>query len=127
MNRILNVITYVLAAIYFLVDAGLRGRGQADLKLDRQSFGAAEIAGLDQVAAALSLTRIVFGARDHPRTVKAVRHLLDLEQHCDVDYRRASQAGAGGAPFQFSLTRDKLMKIPAFAWGYEKIDRSTKR
>jgi hypothetical protein len=36
------------------------------LKLDRQSFGAAEIAGLDQVAAALSLTHIVFGARDHP-------------------------------------------------------------
>jgi len=51
---------------------GLHGRGQADLKLDRQSFGAAEIAGLDQVAAALSHTRIVFGARDHPRTVKAV-------------------------------------------------------
>ena len=40
MNRILNVITYVLAAIYFLVDADLRGRGQADLKLDSQSFGA---------------------------------------------------------------------------------------
>jgi hypothetical protein len=30
-------------------------------------------------------------------------------------------------PFQFSLTRDKLMKIPAFALGYEKIDHSTKR
>ena len=44
----------------------LRGRGQADLKVDRQSCGAAEIAGLDQVAAALSLTRIVFGAGDHP-------------------------------------------------------------
>jgi hypothetical protein len=39
-NRILNVITYVLAAIYFLVDADLRSRGQADLKLDSQSFGA---------------------------------------------------------------------------------------
>jgi hypothetical protein len=35
-----------------------------------------------------------------------------LEQHCDVDCRRASQAGVGGAPFQFSLIRDKLMKIP---------------
>ena len=45
---------------------GLHGRGQADLQLDRHSFGAAEIAGLDQVAAALSPTRIVFGARDHP-------------------------------------------------------------
>ena len=45
-----------------------------------------------------------------------------LEQHCAVEYRRASQAGAGGAPFQFGLTRDKLMKIRPFAWGYEKID-----
>ena len=33
----------------------------------------------------------------------------------------------GGAPFQFSLIRDKLMKIPAFAWGYEKMDHSAKR
>lgn len=50
-----------------------------------------------------------------------------LEQHCDVDYRQASQAGVGGVPFQFSLIRDQLMEIPAFAWGYEKIDHSTKR
>ena len=50
-----------------------------------------------------------------------------LEQHCDVDYRPASQADVGGVPFQFSLIRDKLMKIPAFALGYEKIDHSTKR
>ena len=63
MNRILNVITYVLAAIYFLVDADLRGRGQADLKLDSQSFGAKLRAWIRSLP---PLTRIVFGARDHP-------------------------------------------------------------
>ena len=67
--------TYVLAAIYFPLDAVFCGHGQADLKLDHQSFGAAEIAGLDQ-AAALSLPRIVFGARDHP--LSRIATLIEL-------------------------------------------------
>ena len=57
---------------------GLRGRGQADLKLDRQSFGAAKIAGLDQVAVALSFPRIAFGARDHPLSSIATLSTAEL-------------------------------------------------
>jgi hypothetical protein len=37
---------------------GLHGRGQAGLKLDRQTFGAEEVAGLDQVAATLFLAAL---------------------------------------------------------------------
>jgi hypothetical protein len=63
-NRILNVITYVPAAIYFLVDAVF----------------VALIAGPDQVAAALSLTRIVFGARDHP--LSSIATLISFLSWC---------------------------------------------
>ena len=92
-NQILNVITYVLAAIYFLVDAGLGGRGQADLKLDSQSFGAKLRAWIRSLPpypslALFSVPVIIL------EPSRLLRHLWlrPVEQHCDVDYRRASQA-----------------------------------
>jgi len=58
-KRILKPVTYVLAALYFLVDAAFHGHRQADLGLACQACRAEAIARLDQIVAALPVAGAV--------------------------------------------------------------------
>jgi len=65
MNRILKPITYVLAAVYFLVDAVFIAVAKPVSDWLAKHLGAQKLAVLDQIAPALSLARAVFSSSDH--------------------------------------------------------------
>ena len=87
-SRLLKPVTYVLAAVYFLVDAVFM-----------------TLSGLDQIASTLPLARAVFCACRHLGTNQACgslprRDWPDLKWRSDIDHRRGSKARARGAPVQ---------------------------
>jgi hypothetical protein len=126
-NRILNVITYVLAAIYFLVDA---------------VFMAVAKPISNWIANHLALRKLRAWIRSlppYPSLALFSVPVIILEPVKPVAaYLAATGQFLSGIATLitgellklvlverlFSLTRDKLMKIPAFAWGYEKFRRA---
>lgn len=127
MNRILNVITYVLAAIYFLVDA---------------VFMAVTRPVSDWIARHVALRKLQAWIRSLPPYSSLALFsvpVIILEPVKPVAAYLAATGQFLGSVVTlitgellklvlverlFSLTRDKLMKIPAFAWGYEKFRRA---
>jgi hypothetical protein len=82
---------------------------------------------VDQVATAISLACIVFGARNHSRAGQAVAaYLAATGQIVSSVFTLVVGELLKLVLVErlFSLTRDKLMKIPAFAWGYMKFCRA---
>ena len=126
-NRILTVITYVLAAIYFLVDA---------------VFMAVAKPISNWIANHLALRKLRAWIRSlppYPSLALFSVPVINLEPVKPVAaYLAATGQFLSGIATLitgellklvlverlFSLTRDKLMKIPAFAWGYEKFRRA---
>jgi len=126
-NRILNVITYVLAAIYFLVDA---------------VFMAVAKPISNWIANHLALRKLRAWIRSLPPYPSLALFSVPVIILEPVKPVAAYLAATGqflssiatlitGELLKlvlverlFSLTRDKLMKIPAFAWGYEKFRRA---
>ena len=124
MNRILNVVTYALAAIYFLVDA---------------VFMAVAKPMSDWIARHLSLRRLGAWIRSlspYPSLALFSVPVILLEPVKPLAAYLAATGQFLGSLVTlitgellklvlverlFSLTRDKLMKIPAFAWGYGKF------
>ena len=127
MNRILKSITYVLAAIYFLVDAVFMGVARPIS---------------NWVANHLVLRRLRAWIRSlppYPSLALFSVPVIALEPVKPVAaYLAATGQMLGGAltliigellklvlvERLFSLTRDKLMKIPTFAWAYGKFRRA---
>jgi hypothetical protein len=123
-NRILNSITYVLAAVYFLVDA---------------VFMSVAKPISNWVAKHLVLRRLRTWIRSlspYPSLALFSVPVIILEPVKPVAaYLAATGQMLGGAltliigellklvliERLFSLTRDKLMKIPTFAWAYGKF------
>jgi hypothetical protein len=123
-NRILNVITYVLAAIYFLVDA---------------VFMTVARPISNWVANHLALRKLRVWIRSLPPYSSLALFsvpVIILEPVKPVAAYLAATGQFLGSIVTlitgellklvlverlFSLTRDKLMKIPAFAWGYGKF------
>jgi hypothetical protein len=126
-NRILNSITYVLAAVYFLADA---------------VFMSVAKPISDWVARHLVLRRLRVWIRSlppYPSLALFSVPVIILEPVKPVAaYLAATGQMLGGAVTLiigellklvlverlFSLTRDKLMKIPTFAWAYGKFRRA---
>ena len=124
MNRILNVITYVLAAIYFLVDA---------------VFMTVARPISNWIANHLALRKLRVWIRSlppYPSLALFSVPVIILEPVKPVAAYLAATGQFLGSIVTlitgellklvlverlFSLTRDKLMKIPAFAWGYGKF------
>jgi hypothetical protein len=123
-NRILNVITYVLAAIYFLVDA---------------VFMAVAKPISDWIGRHLALRTLRAWIRSLPPYPSLALFSVPVILLEPVKPVAAYLAATGqflssvatlitGELLKlvlverlFSLTRDKLMKIPTFAWGYGKF------
>jgi hypothetical protein len=123
-NRILNFITYVLAAIYFLVDA---------------VFMAVAKPISNWIATHLALRKLRAWIRSLPPYPSLALFSVPVIILEPVKPVAAYLAATGqflssiatlitGELLKlvlverlFSLTRDKLLKIPAFAWGYEKF------
>ena len=124
MKRILKPVTYVLAALYFLVDA---------------AFMAIAKPISDWLARHVLLRRLrawIRSLRPYPSLALFSVPVIMLEP---VKPAAAYLAASGQMVSSvvtlivgellklvlverlFSLTRDKLMKIPAFAWGYTKF------
>jgi hypothetical protein len=124
MKRILNPVTYVLAALYFLVDAAFMAIAQPVS---------------DWLARHVVLRRMrdwIRSLRPYPSLALFSLPVVMLEPVKPV----AAYLAATGQMVSsivtlivgellklvlverlFSLTRDKLMKIPAFAWAYTKF------
>jgi hypothetical protein len=103
---------------------GFYGRRQADIGLACQAFGAEAIARLDQIVAALPVVGAFFGTSDHSGTGQTGGGLSGCYRS---DAKHVVTLIVGEllklvlVERLFSLTRDKLMKIPAFAWAYTKF------
>jgi len=123
-NRILKIVTYVLAVVYFLVDA---------------AFMAVAKPISNWIARHLELRKLRAWIRSlppYPSLALFSVPVIILEPIKPVAaYLAATGQMLSGAVTLiagellklvlverlFSLTRDKLMKIPAFAWAYEKF------
>ena len=82
----------------------------------------ARTAKLDQITATLPFVGALLGSSNFAGARQAHRSVLGCdwavaERYYDVREWRASEARTCGARL-FDLTRDKLLKIPAFAWAY---------
>jgi hypothetical protein len=126
-NRILKAITYVLAAVYFLVDA---------------AFLAVAKPISDWIAKHLVLRKLrawIRSLRPYPSLALFSVPVIILEPVKPVAAYLAATGQVvssvltliGGELLKlvlverlFSLTRDKLMKIPAFAWAYTKFQQA---
>lgn len=124
MNRILKSITYVLAAVYFLVDA---------------VFMSVAKPISNWVAKHLVLRRLrawIRSLRPYPSLALFSVPVIILEPVKPVAAYLAATGQMLGSVLTliigellklvlverlFSLTRDKLMKIPTFAWAYDKF------
>ncbi|WP_029586385.1 hypothetical protein [Bradyrhizobium sp. URHD0069] len=124
MNRILKPVTYVLAAIYFLVDA---------------AFIAVAKPVSNWIAKHLVLRKLrawIRSLRPYPSLALFSVPVIILEPVKPVAAYLASTGQIMSSVLTlivgellklvlverlFSLTRDKLMKIPAFAWAYAKF------
>jgi hypothetical protein len=63
-KRILKALTYIAAGLYLLVDAIFMTLAKAHCQVDRQACTSEEIKGLDQILAALSISRFVLHTGD---------------------------------------------------------------
>lgn len=124
MNRILKPVIYVLAAVYFLVDA---------------IFVAVAKPVSDWLAKHLVLRKLRYwirSLRPYPSLALFSVPVIILEPVKPVAAYLAATGQIVSSVLTlivgellklvlierlFSLTRDKLMKIPAFAWGYAKF------
>lgn len=124
MNRILKPVTYVLAAVYFLVDA---------------AFIAVAKPVSNWIAKHLVLRKLrawIRSLRPYPSLALFSVPVIILEPVKPVAAYLASTGQIMSGVLTlivgellklvlverlFSLTRDKLMKIPAFAWAYAKF------
>ena len=68
MNRILKPVTYVFAAVYFLIDAVFIAVAKPVSVWLAKHFSAQEIKVLDQIAPALPIARAIFSSCDHSGT-----------------------------------------------------------
>jgi hypothetical protein len=66
-NRIFKPVTYILATVYFLVDAVFIAVAKP-VGLACQALGAQKPGTLDQITPAIPIARTVFGSCDHPGT-----------------------------------------------------------
>jgi hypothetical protein len=126
-NRILKPITYVFAVVYFLVDA---------------AFVVVAKPISNWVARHLALWKLrawIRSLRPYPSLALFSVPVIILEPVKPVAAYLAATGQIVSSVFTlvvgellklvlverlFSLTRDKLMKIPAFAWGYTKFCRA---
>ena len=124
MKRILKPVTYVLAAVYFLVDA---------------AFAVVAKPISNWVARRLAFTKLrawIRSLRPYPSLALFSVPVIILEPVKPVAAYLAATGQIISSVFTlvigellklvlverlFSLTRDKLMKIPAFAWAYLKF------
>jgi hypothetical protein len=127
MNRILKPVTYVLAAVYFLVDAAFIGIAKPLS---------------NWVAKHLALRRLrawIRSLRPYPSLALFSVPVILLEPVKPVAAYLAATGQIVSSVLTlvvgellklvlverlFSLTRDKLMKIPAFAWAYTKFQQA---
>ena len=124
MKRILKPITYVLAALYFLVDAAFMAVAKPISDWLARHVVLRRLRAWIRSLRPLPVAGAVFGTGDHTGTgqtmaaylaatgqmVSSVVTLIVGELLKLVLVERL-----------FSLTRDKLMKIPAFLWAYTKF------
>ena len=68
MNRIFKPVTYILATVYFLVDAVFIAVAKPVSDWLAKHFGAQKPGTLDQITPAIPIARTVFGSCDHPGT-----------------------------------------------------------
>src|SRR6185437_10791844 len=103
-KRILKPVTYVLAALYFLVDAAFMAIAKPISDWLARHVVLRRLRAWIR-SSALPVAGAVFGAGDHAGTGQtggglSGRYRSDGEQPCDIDRRRASKARAGRAPVQ---------------------------